>query len=87
MKRVYHSFSSERGNREIHYYLFSLSEIESQIAAYERKYGMPFSQFSLVYDDHDTPDSDEHEDFWDWRILSTELEERRNAADQDKVTT
>ena len=85
MKRVHHSFSSERGSRASHYYLFSLGEIESQVAAYERKYGIPFSQFLLTYDD--APDSEERWDYWDWENLVEELAERQKAAQQDKVNT
>ena len=84
MKRVLKTFSSKRGGREIHYDSFSLSEIESRIAEYERKYGMPFSQFYLTYEDE--PGSEERWDCPDWRCLTQELAERQNAAHQDKVS-
>ena len=84
MKRVLKTFSSERGSREIHYDLFSMSEIESQIAEYERKYGIAFSQFYLTYEDE--PGSEERWDCPDWKCLLEELEERQKAAQQDKVS-
>ena len=84
MKRMLRTFSTERGQREIHYDSFSLSEIEAQIAAYERKYGMPFGQFYLMYEDE--PGSEERWDCPDWKCLLEELEERNNVAQPDKVS-
>jgi hypothetical protein len=69
--------SSERGRIEIDYSAMSMNDLEMRIQEYERKYGMPFSQFDReIGSDSGSPY--EMQDLMDWDALVQERTSRKN---------
>ena len=67
--------SSDEGRIEICYDSLSMEEIEARIRAYEKKYGMSYSQY-LANSPDGCPEIDQVDDDKDWECLKEERAER-----------